>query len=378
MNILYIEQSINPCLGGIEKVTNIISTELEKYGHNCFFLFNKEDYDKVPDQKKIKISYKEEYNTLYNKINDFTKRNKINVIIFQDISHKYIYRIFKQIKNEHKSIQLIYCFHVSPDYWKFFKFKWDINNLKQIIKKCLGINPYIRSIQNMYALVDKFVLLSESFFSDFQYIYKIKDTSKLKAISNPLAFPEELIIPHKKENTILIVSRFCERQKNLKAALRIWKKIEKENDSWRLQIVGYGEDEKEIRTYAEKLNLKNISFEGKQNNVFPFYAKAKIFMMTSLFEGFGMTLIEAQQAGCVPIAFDNFSVLHDIITNEQNGFIIPDNNEEAYVHCCLSLINNPELLRILSNNAQKDCMKFSTKHICKKWIDLISQKNSKK
>lgn len=375
MNILYIEQSINPCLGGIEKVTSIISTELEKYGHNCFFLFNKEDYDKIPNQKKIKISYNEKYDILYNKINNFTIGNKIDTVIFQDISHKYIYKIFQKIKHEHKSIQLIYCFHVSPDYWKFFKFKWDINNLKRVIKKCLGINPYIRSIQNMYTLVDKFVLLSESFFSDFQYIYKIKDASKLKAIPNPLAFSEDLIIPHK-ENTILIVSRFCERQKNLKAALRIWKKIENENSSWKLQIVGYGEDEKEIKAYAEELNLKNISFEGRQSNVLPFYEKAKIFMMTSFFEGFGMTLIEAQQAGCVPIAFDNFSVLHDIITNAQNGFIIPSNNEEAYAQCCIKLINDSTILNKISRNALISCKKFSTEIIGEMWNSLIYSKQN--
>lgn len=373
MNILYIEQSINPCLGGIEKVTNLISTELERYGHTCFFLYNKEDYDKIPNQKKIKISFNEKYNILYDQIYSFIATNKIDIVIFQDISHKYIHKIFKQIKKDYKPIKLIYCFHVSPDYWKFFRFKWNINNLKRIIKNCMGKNPYIDPIQKMYDLVDDFILLSESFFSNFQSIYKIKDPSKLKAIPNPLAFTEESI-PLQKSNTILIVSRFCERQKNLKSALRIWKKIEQTNSSWKLQIVGYGEDEKEIKAYAEELQLKNISFEGKQSNVLSFYTKAKIFMMTSFFEGFGMTLTEAQQMGCVPIAFDNFSVLHDIITDGYDGFIIPSGNEEAYAKCCTELINNPLELNKISRNALVSCRKFSKELIGEKWNSLINSK----
>ena len=45
-------------------------------------------------------------------------------------------------------------------------------------------------------------------------------------------------------------------------------------------------------------------------------------MMTSSFEGWGLTLTEAQQYGCVPLAFHSFASLTDIITDKVNGFAI--------------------------------------------------------
>lgn len=41
--------------------------------------------------------------------------------------------------------------------------------------------------------------------------------------------------------------------------------------------------------------------------------------MTSAFEGFGMTLVEAQQYGVVPIVMDSYKSLHDIIKNDETA-----------------------------------------------------------
>lgn len=54
-------------------------------------------------------------------------------------------------------------------------------------------------------------------------------------------------------------------------------------------------------------------------------------MMTSIWEGLPMTLIEAMHYGCVPIAFDSFAALYDLIDNGNNGFIIPNNDIDCFV-----------------------------------------------
>lgn len=370
MNILYIEQSLNPSLGGIEKVTKILSDEFIKEGHECFFVFNKIDDTGVDSKHKLKVSYDVSYSIISKQLQAFIECNKIDIVIFQDINHKYIYRFFDKYRKSHK-VKLIYCFHVSPDYWKYFKHGFNIKDIKYFIKRMIGINPYVCDIKKMYNLVDDFVLLSKSFIDDFCVIYKIKNAEKLKAIPNPLPFPSVTTIGEK-QNIVLIVSRFCERQKNLRSALRIWKLLEEKNPAWRLQIVGYGEDEAMLKSYTQALSLKSVSFEGKQDDVYSYYAKAKIFMMTSKFEGFGLTLIEAQQLGCVPIAFDNFSVVHDIIKNGENGYVIRANSEEQYASYCQKLISNNKLLQALSNNAVTTSQRFSIENIKKMWNTLIN------
>lgn len=364
MNILFIEQSLDPSLGGIEKVTRKISDKFIQEGHRCYFVYNKTDDDNIESLRKLKVSYNVSYKEFSLLLENFIKDKNINIVIFQDTSHKYLYNFFKEYKKG-KSIKLIYCFHVSPDYWIYFKHRFNLNGLKYYLMTAIGQNPYIRSIKRMNKIVDNFVLLSQSFVNDFCSIYKIQK-EKVKVIPNPLSFPEDTY-SSQKENIILIVSRFCERQKNIKSALRIWGKIEIQNPTWKLLIVGYGEDENAIKTYAQDLNLKSISFEGKQDNVIRYYSKSKIFMMTSNFEGFGMTLIEAQQLGCVPIAFDNFSVLHDIVTNGKNGLIVPSRDEKQYASYCQEIMNNNDLFTSLSLNAIESCKKFNINNIYMKW-----------
>ena len=65
-------------------------------------------------------------------------------------------------------------------------------------------------------------------------------------------------------------------------------------------------------------------------------------MMTSAFEGFGMTLVEAQQYGVVPLAMDTYGSLHDIITDGQNGEIIADNDLDEYARRLRVLMENSE------------------------------------
>ena len=49
--------------------------------------------------------------------------------------------------------------------------------------------------------------------------------------------------------------------------------------------------------------------------------------MTSDFEGWGMTITEAHQCGCVRIALDTYASLHDLISDGKDGFITSDIEE---------------------------------------------------
>ena len=94
-------------------------------------------------------------------------------------------------------------------------------------------------------------------------------------------------------------------------------------------------------------------------------------MMTSACEGFPMTLVEAQQCGCVPIAFDSFSSVHDIIQSGRNGYIVPEKDEEEYAHVLQILMKDAALRQKLAANAQKDVLRFSRENIAKQWKTLL-------
>ncbi len=85
------------------------------------------------------------------------------------------------------------------------------------------------------------------------------------------------------------------------------------------------------------------------------------------FEGFPMTLVEAQQMGCVPIAFDSFDSLSEVIYNGRNGVIVPNNEKNKYIEAALSLMTNPVQRRQMATQATTDCKQFSQDEICSIW-----------
>jgi len=93
--------------------------------------------------------------------------------------------------------------------------------------------------------------------------------------------------------------------------------------------------------------------------------------MTSAFEGWGLTLTEAEQCGCVPLAYDSYEAVHDIITDGHNGYIIPNNNIQKYTEKLIALMKNPEQLRQMQENAQSDCLRHSQATVSQKWDELF-------
>ena len=75
--------------------------------------------------------------------------------------------------------------------------------------------------------------------------------------------------------------------------------------------------------------------------------------------------------GCVPVAFDSYSAVHDIIDSGKNGVIVPEGDIDGYARALQALMNNPEELQRLSDNARKDCMRYSRENIAKQWKTLL-------
>lgn len=83
--------------------------------------------------------------------------------------------------------------------------------------------------------------------------------------------------------------------------------------------------------------------------------------MASNSEGFGMVLVEAQQYGCVPVALDSFSAVHDIIENGRNGVLVEDSNREKYGKELLELIRKEDIRRTIAKMLFKIARNFLLK-----------------
>ncbi|EGF53277.1 glycosyltransferase [Bacteroides fluxus] len=372
-NILFIENSILPSRGGIEKVSDILSQIFEQDGHRCYFAFWHTDNASIQDSKKIKMNLKQPMQVFYNQLSQFIKENDINIIINQGLTQRRIIYTLKTIKREIHNVKIINCLHNTPYFIQYLERPKSIKiQLILIIKTILARqNIYIKEQKQLYKICDYYVVLSPSFISEAINNFHLKDNKKLYAIGNPLVYSNNINIDFIKQKEVIIVARFDENQKNIISALRIWKQVCERITDWSLRIIGYGEAEVLYKQYIQEQKIPNVIFEGKKDNPQIYYQKASIFMMTSHYEGLSVTLIEALTNKCIPIAYQTFSSIKDIIWNGKNGIIIPPYNEQMYVEKIIELMSNNNLMNTYRANAQLTLSKFAHQEIRKRWYQLF-------
>lgn len=215
---------------------------------------------------------------------------------------------------------------------------------------------------------DRIVTLSSSFIDDFYYYCPKADRTKFFIIPNFNTFEScERTIGQK---YVLFVGRLRNCVKGGDKLLRIWSEVEPLFPDWRLDIVGDGEDRGALETQAGNLGLKHVTFHGFQNPVL-FYQRSRIFCMTSIYEGFGMVLTEAMQHGVVPMAFNSYSSVKDIIDDNINGILVKPFDEKEYADKLIGLMNDEEKYIEMSYAAMLKSAVFSKEIIVKKWCNLI-------
>ncbi len=92
---------------------------------------------------------------------------------------------------------------------------------------------------------------------------------------------------------LLCVARL-EPEKNVSLALEILALVRKSYPDTGLLIAGSGSEEAKIKALANKLELEGaVEFVGWQEDLYSFYKTSNVFIQTSLFEGYGLALVEA-------------------------------------------------------------------------------------
>ena len=171
---------------------------------------------------------------------------------------------------------------------------------------------------------------------------------------------------------MLIVSRIEEVHKRLSLALKIWKQVKQhiEAKGWVLKIVGTGKDLPMYQSMIKREHIDAVIFEGHHNPL-SYYREASVFLMTSRSESWGLTLTEAQQMGVVPIAFDSYASLRDIINDNEDGIIVPEGDIEQYVTKLLELMTDAPKRRMMATKALVNCRRFSQEQVVKEWKNLM-------
>lgn len=372
MNILFISFGLDPTVGGTERVSRTLMKGFEQQGINCFITFCTGDDATFPSEKKLKVDYRSSYSDYKKSMDEYIERHHIDLIINENVCEWNVSRHFREIKAKRKDIPIIYCLHNTPDLFVPHYSKINSQSVKNLVYRFFtGDTIYMAKHRRMYEIADRYVVLSPSYIQRFCEVFRLKDAGKVIAIPNPITMTATDDYSQEKENIFLVVARLSEKQKNICAILRIWKEFCKQDSNYQLQIVGYGPDEVMLRDYAKNLNLKNVEFMGKTSEPQKYYRRAKFFLMTSRYEGFPMTIIEAMQFGCIPIVYNSFAAINDIIDSGSNGMLVSNGDEGHFVQVMHELIANDALQKAIRSKVRPSLDKFSLEKVTSQWKYLF-------
>lgn len=150
-----------------------------------------------------------------------------------------------------------------------------------------------------------------------------------------------------------MVSRLV-KGKNIKFALDVFKKIKNSHPKAGLVIAGDGSQRRRLEKYSEKLGLSgSVIFEGEiKSNLISYYKTSNVFLHTSLFEGYGMALIEAAAAG-LPIISSDVGVAGSFLEDKKNSLICRGFNLDCFVNNISAVIKDNQLRQTLIYNIKQ-------------------------
>jgi len=214
---------------------------------------------------------------------------------------------------------------------KAFLYLWSNIRKKNIIKanKIVAINNLCVDVIKKYKRGDKAILIPN--FVDTSVYYH--DNTKSELLKNI------------NENIVLFVGRI-EEVKGLELFVDIVKKLDKvEKGMWKGVIVGRGSYKKQLETYISKESNEALFFFAgavfDQQELRKIYSQSSVLIISSLFEGIPMVVLEALACG-TPVVSTNVGGIKQLIADEKECFVIDERNPDLFVEKILQIQNKAE------------------------------------
>lgn len=193
-------------------------------------------------------------------------------------------------------------------------------------------------------------------------------------INNPLSIEMEKPFSQKYGNHVVLwVGRFSE-EKQIMDALYIFERVVSKIPDATMLLVGKGDEyiEKELHQIVKERGLiDSITFAGFQKEVGPFYQQGGVFLSTSKYEGFLLTVLEAQAHG-LPVVMYDLPYL-SILEGDSGIITVDQRSEEAAASAIVRLFHDEQLYLRLSHEAADNAIRFASIDQEEQWRSIINR-----
>lgn len=380
--------------GGAERVVSLLSHQLSKKYNLYLILFDSLDIAYSYGGKLIDINVKSQRSLIMKIINvvlriyyirKVKKKYNINVSIsFQDGAN--ITNLLS--KTDEQVIISIRSFLSKRE-------KNTINYLTIWLTKIL-YNKSDNIIANSKGVADDLIDTFNLNKTLIDCIYNPIDLKRVKQLTQEDLVEDDYIF---KENmfTILNIGRLT-KVKGQWHLIRAFSYVIKEISNIKLLILGQGELETYLKDLVLELNLQeHVTFLGFKKNIFKYARNSQVFVLSSLYEGFGNVIVEAMACGVPIISSDCKAGPREILAPNTDtkyetkdieyaeyGVLVPVCDNILYGHKepltpeelllgkgIVELVKNSELRKQYSIKGLRRVEDFSIEKIAKKWEGLI-------
>lgn len=393
MNVLFLHR-LWPLFGGGETVTICLANEMVKRGigvHVAYFKDSETNSEMPFIDKRVQahridgVKFNELSHDFFISINDIKVVSKEIIAIIRKYNINIVHNQWWPVEflygvHEKTNAKIVKTLHMDVDTRKAFNFTGVKGKVLRIFYPLYRIAEKRKNIwrcNKYYNNSDCFNFLAPCFLRSYVALSgKSADDPKLNFVYNPLVYNCSITDEERKakDNIVLVVGRLSEPHKKISRVLEAWKSIEKATlfDSWKLQIVGDGESRSLYEGIIKINGLKRVEMLGFRQPL-PYYKKAKIFLMTSAYEGFSMSLIEGQQNGVALVVMDSFGALHEIVKDGENGLLVKNGDVQELTEKLKMLMMDDMLRNQLVDRGLITCQRFSVGTIVDKWEKIYSE-----
>lgn len=206
--------------------------------------------------------------------------------------------------------------------------------------------------------------------------YSKKIQEKAIVISNPVVATENPAewSSEDQEDFIVNVGRLELKQKRQDVLISAFSKIAFKHPNLKLVLYGDGTDESKIKKIIADCNLENrVILAGVTHNVYAAIKTAKMFVLTSDYEGIPNALIEAMTVGLPCISTDcSPGGAAELIKNMENGILVKVGDVDELANAMEFVLNYPQKAKEMGQRARKIIDDLDPEAITLQWENFIN------
>jgi len=232
----------------------------------------------------------------------------------------------------------------------------------------------VEYIKNHLQRADIFIALSEGWKIYFEKDLGLSNVLVIKNSIEVSNFEKCRVNLEDNKNSFLFLGNIGE-NKGVYDLLKAIKELVLDKVIIKCYVAGHGEIKKfrnmvieeNLETYIEVVGWANFTQKKE------LLSKVGTLLLPSYNEAMPMVLLEAMAAGKALIS-TNVGAIPEIIIPEKNGFIIKPGDISALKECMKTIIDNPEILKVMSeNNINKVTREYNSKIVYKRLEECYSK-----